>query len=95
MWQGSEYALEYNYERALNISGFQACQLSAHASIAQNSEYAWIWLINTLWQGSEDIWSKFHRVLVLNMLGIRIWEGCEYARVTKGTEYAWTSLSMP
>ena len=25
---------------------------------------------------------------VLNILGIRIWQGCEYARVTQRAEYA-------
>ena len=37
-------------------------------------------------------WSTFHRVLskppVLNMPELRIWQGCEYARVTQGAEYA-------
>ena len=28
------------------------------------------------------------------MPGIRIWQGCEYARVTQGAEYAWISLNM-
>ena len=41
--------------------------------------------------GSEYAWSTFHRVLikppVLHMLGLRIWQGCEYARVTQGAEY--------
>ena len=57
----------------------------------------WIWLNNTLWQGSEYVWSTFHRALneppVLNILGLRIWQGCEYAVVTQGAEYAWVSLN--
>ena len=40
---------------------------------------------------SEYAWSKFQRVLciplVVNLLGLRIWQGCEYARVTQGAEY--------
>ena len=32
--------------------------------------------------------------LVLNMLGIRICQDCEYARVTQGAEYAWIILNM-
>ena len=32
---------------------------------------------------------------VLNMPELRIWQGCRYARVTKGAEYAWISLSIP
>ena len=43
-------------------------------------------------QGSVYACLKFHRVLnmppVLNMLGLRIWQGCEYASATRGAEYA-------
>ena len=78
--EGSEY------------SKIRVCQVSSCANIAQGPEYASICLNNTLWQGSEYSWSTFHRVLnkaaVLNMLGFRIWQGCKYARVTQGTEYA-------
>ena len=28
------------------------------------------------------------------MLGLKIWQGCEYARVTEGAEYAWIALNM-
>ena len=60
---------------------------------------AWILLNNALSQGSEYAWSTFHRVLnkrpVLNMPGLRIWQGCEYAKVTQGAEYAWIILNMP
>ena len=76
----------------MNIPGFRVCQVSAYASVAQGSEYARIWLNNALWKCSEYAWSTFHIVLnkppVLNMPGLRIWQGCEYARVTKGVEYA-------
>ena len=99
IWQGSEYELGCNYGRVLNIPWFQVYQVSAYASIAQGSEYAWIWLNNTVWQGSEYAWSTFHRALnkplVLNMVGCRIWQGCEYVMVTQGAEYAWISLNMP
>ena len=48
-----------------------------------------MWLNNALWQDSEYAWSTFHRVLnrppLLNMLRLRIWQCCEYARVTQGT----------
>ena len=50
---------------------------------------------NTLWQDSEYAWSTFHKVLkppVLNIPGLRLWQGCEYARVTQGAEYASISL---
>ena len=30
--------------------------------------------------------------LVLNTPGLRIWQGCQYARVTHGAEYAGISL---
>ena len=42
-------------------------------------------------QGSEYDWSTFHRVLNkprdLNMPWLRIWQVCEYARVTEGAVY--------
>ena len=63
VWQGSEYLLGCNYRRVLNITRFRVCQVSAYASVAQGSEYAWKWLNNTLWQSSEYAWSTFHMVL--------------------------------
>ena len=40
---------------------------------------------------SEYAWSKFHRVLnmplVLNVPGLEMWGGCEYAKVTDDPEY--------
>ena len=54
-------------------------------------------LNNALWQSSGYVRSTFHRALnkppVLNMPGLRIWQDCEWARVTKGAEYAWISLN--
>ena len=89
-----KYALRFSYGKVLNIPGFRVCQVSAYASVAQGSEYSWIWLNNALWQSSEYAWSTFHRVLskppVLYMPGLRIWQGCcEYARVTQSAKYAW------
>ena len=50
-----------------------------------------------MWQGSEHARSTFHRVLskppVLNMLGLRIWQGFEYAIVTQGAECVLISLN--
>ena len=50
------------------------------------------WLKNALWQGSKYAWSRYYKDLnrppVLNMLGLRTLQGCEYARVTQGAEYA-------
>ena len=70
-----------NYGRVLNIPEFRVCQVSGYASVAQGSEYAVIWLNNSLWQGSKYAWSAFHKVLnkpaVLNMPVLRIWQGCE------------------
>ena len=49
----------------------------------------------------QDAITTFHRVLnkppVLNMPGLRIWQGCEYeyVRITLRAEYAWISLDMP
>ena len=88
-----------NYGWVLNIPGFQVCPVPAYASIAQGSEYAWIWLNNALWKSSENAWSTFHRVLhmppFLNVSGLRIWQSFEYASVTQGAKYAWISLNMP
>ena len=71
----------------LNIPGFWIYEVSAYASFAWGSEYAWIWLSNALWKGCKYIWSTFHRVLnklpVLNILVLRLWEGCKYVRVTQ------------
>ena len=68
-------------------------------AFAQGSEYAWIWLNNVLWQDSDYVWPTFHRELnkslVLNMPGLRIWQGCEYTRVIQGAEYVWIGLNMP
>ena len=99
IWRGSEYVLGCNYGKVLNIPGFRVGQVSAYASVAQDSEYPWICLNNVLWQGSEYARSTFHSVLnkplVLNMPELRIWQGCEYARVPQGAQYAWISLNMP
>ena len=60
-------------------TSFQKCKVSAYGSLSKGS--ARIWLINA--QGSEHAWST-----VLNIPGLRIWEGCEYVSVTLGVEYA-------
>ena len=81
-----------NYGRVLNVPRFRVCQVPAYEKAVQVSEYAWICLNNALRQGSEYACSKFHSVLnkslVLNMPGHRIWQGCEYVRVTQCAEYA-------
>ena len=88
-----------NYGRVLNVPGFRVYQVSVYGSVAQGCKYAWIWLKNALWQGSEYAWSRYYKHLnkppVLNMLGLRTLQGCEYARVTQGAEYAWISLNIP
>ena len=51
-----------------------------------------MWMNNGLWQDSDYAWSSFHRVLtkpiVLNIPGLRIWQGYEYARVTHDADYS-------
>ena len=95
IWQDSAYAWVCSYGGVLNIPGLRICQVSAYASVAQGSAYASLWLNNALLQGCEFAWSTFHSVLnkptVLNMLGLWIWQGCEYTRVTQGVEYTWIS----
>ena len=53
--------------------------------LQKGSEYSGILI-------SEYDWLTFHRILskslLLNIPGHRIWQGCKYARVTKGAEYA-------
>ena len=101
IWQGSEYGFECNYGMVLNIPWLRVCQVCAYASVAQGSEYAWIWLNNALKQGSEYAWSTFHRFLnkppAQNMARMWICErytGCwiclnkpEYALIM--SQYAW------
>ena len=45
------------------------------------------------------VWSSFRMYLnmhpVLNMPSFRIRQGCEYAKVTQGAEYALIDLNMP
>ena len=99
MWQGYEYVSGYNYGRVLNIPGFRVCQVSAHATVAQGSEYAWIWQNDVLPQGSGYVWSTFHRPLdkplVLNMLRLRIWlrTGLRRLWISKGYKGCWIWLN--
>ena len=73
---GSILHMHFNYGTVLNIPGFQVCQVSAYARVAQGSEYTSIWLNNVLWQSSECTWSTFLRVLnklpVPNMVRLKI-----------------------
>ena len=94
IWQGSEYASGLQLWKGAEYSRIpQVYQVSAYASIAQGSEYAWIWLNDALWQGSEYALPSFYRALIKplvlnkNTPGFRIRQGCEYARVTQGAEY--------
>ena len=76
--------LGYNYGKVLNIPGFWVCQVCVYASVVQVSEYAWIWLNDALWQGSEYVWSTFHRAQ--NMA--RLW-------ISKGYKGCWICLNKP
>ena len=80
--QGCEYAFGCNHKRLLNIPGIQVSQVSLDESLHKVLAR-----------------STFHRVLnkplVLNMVLCRIWQGCEYVRVTQGAEYAWISQNIP
>ena len=80
------YGRVVSFYEFLNIAGIWVCQVYVYASVTQGSEYAWVWVTNVLWQGSEYAWSIFQMVLnkspVLNMTGVRICQGWEYARVT-------------
>ena len=81
-----------NMHRDAIMEGLWICQDSEYGRFLhwKHCTRFWIWLNNVLWQGSTYVWSTFHRVLnnppVLNMPGLRIWQGCEYARVTQGAE---------
>ena len=84
IWKSSEY------------SSIPNSLVSAYTVAAQGLEYTLIWLNNSLWQVLN---MSFHRVLnmspVLNMSGLKIWQRCEYVRVTQGAEYALVKLNMP
>ena len=59
----------------------------------------WIWLNNTLWQGSEYVWSTFHRALnkppVLNIVGLRIVVNMRLSqRVLNMPEWVWVRISL-
>ena len=73
------------------------CQVFAYGSIAQGSQYAWMWLDmpngRVLNMPGQRFW--LNKPPVLNTLQPRIWQCCEYTRVTNSAEYAWISLSMP
>ena len=106
VWVGSEYASIGSMPDSFCFFLVTPCLVVAVQpcmewipieKITQGFKHAWLWLNNALCQGSEYASSMFHRVLnnhpVLNMLGLRIWEGCEYV-VTQDAEYAWTGMSM-
>ena len=63
--------------------------------VLHSSEYAWIWLKNDLWQGSDYACSMFHgvlnKLLVPNVPGLNLWQS-EYARDTQDGEFAWIAL---
>ena len=84
MWRSSEYASGCNYGRVPDIPGFWVYHISVYVSFALCSEYAW-WTFHKI----------LNKPLFLNMSGLRIWQGCEYARVTQGAEYTWINLNMP
>ena len=50
-----------------------------------------------LWQGSEHAW-ELHRALkmcpVLNMPGLKILQGCEYEKLTQGSEYKYPLIMV-
>ena len=47
-----------------------------------------------LWICLVNVSKNLNKSSVLNMLGFRIWRGCEYASIKLGAEYAWISLNM-
>ena len=87
-----------------NFFSLAICQVFAYEGIAQGSQYAWMWLdmpngrvLNMPGQRLNMPGQRFwlNKPPVLNTLQPRIWQCCEYTRVTKSAEYAWISLSMP
>ena len=59
------------FQKGSEYSRISSIPVSAYLSVAQGSEYAWVWLNNAQWYGSEYAWSTFHCVInkppVLNM----------------------------
>ena len=87
---GMQLRKGYEYFRIPIMPGFCVCKRCTRPWICLNvAEQCpitgfWICLV-----------SVSNKPPVLNMLGLRIWQGCEYARVTHRAEYAWISLNMP
>ena len=75
------------------MPGFYICK---EKHITQGSEDAWIWLNNacincfdygrTLNMPGQSF-KKFWICIQFYMPRVRIWLGCEYARITQGAEY--------
>ena len=68
--------------------------MSVYVSVAQGSEYVWIWLNNTLWQDSEYAWLTFHSckyAWAQNM--VRFWMNTRgLHRVLNMSNWSWICL---
>ena len=82
IWKVSEYS------KIPNIPGFFICKCYTRFWTCLNMAKKFL---------NKQFW-YFHRVLnvrpVLNMPELRIWQTCEYVRVTQVGEYAWIMLNM-
>ena len=92
LWKGFEYSRIPNILYFCIYKGYRRFKICLNMAEKCLNNLFW------LWQDFECVWSKFHRVLnmppVLNMPGLGIWQGCEYARVTQGSGYARINLNM-
>ena len=77
------YILRCNYAGVLNIPKLRVCQVCACESVAQSSEYVWIWQNNALWQGSEYAWPTFCRVLIYFFFNDKIKKKANKIKYTK------------
>ena len=104
-WNMSEFWIFVNFLKFDRVLNMRRDAIMEGLEIFKDSKYTrflhmqvlHMVLNNALWQGSKYAWSTFHRVLnkfpVLNMPGLRIRQGCEYARIAQGAEYAWICLN--
>ena len=94
-----------NVCRDLNMSWFWISRITQGLSVFVNITGFWTGVGIQLWEGTEcsripnmpgfcicESYIRLWICLFLNMPGLRIWQGCGYARVTQGSEYAWISF---
>ena len=70
-------------------------RMQALHKVVNMPEYVWEMRYDRVLYARSRYYKDLNKPPVLNMLGLRILQGCEYDAVTQGAEYAWTSLNIP